>query len=398
MVKKNEKSKFRTGKITDNEYIPLSVPLINGNEWKYIKECLDTGWVSSAGKYVNLFEQKIAEYTGAKYAIACVNGTSALHVSLGLAGVEQGDEVIVPTITFIAPINAVRYLYADPIFMDADDYFNIDSEKTIEFITKETKFKSGYTINKKTGKKIKAIIPVHVFGNAVWLDDLYEICKDRNIKIIEDASESLGTRYIKGRFKGKHTGTIGDFGCISFNGNKIITTGGGGMILTNNKKLAEKAKYITTQAKDDDEKYIHNEIGYNYRLTNIQAALGVAQLENLDKFIKIKNSNYVLYKNNLKDSKFVSLNKSPDYATCNKWLYSVRINKQKLLCSSKKLKEKNIQSRPVWFLNHLQKMYKECQTYKITNAEKLVAETLCIPSSASLRRKEIEKIANLLIL
>ena len=205
--------------------IPLSVPSLKGNELEYIKECVDTEWVSSAGKYVDLFEQKIAEYTGAKYAVSCVNGTSALHVSLQLAGVEPGDEVVVPTLTFIAPVNAIAYNSANPVFMDSDEYYNIDIMKTIDFIQNQTYFKDNATYNKITNKRISAIIPVHIWGNAVWLDKLVPLCKEYNISVVEDASESLGTFYIKGLFEGKHTGTIGELGCLSFNGNKIITTG-----------------------------------------------------------------------------------------------------------------------------------------------------------------------------
>ena len=271
-----------------SESIGLNEPTISGNEWKYVKECLDTGWVSSAGKYVDLFEEKISEYTKAKYTIACVNGTSALQVSLQLAGVKQNDEVIVPTLTFIAPVNAIAYNGASPVFMDADDNYNIDVEKTIDFIKNETVFKNEFTYNKTTDQRISAIIPVHVWGNAVWLDELINLCEERGIAVVEDASESLGTAYKSGKYKGKHTGTIGKLGCLSFNGNKIITTGGGGMILTNEKKLADKARYLTTQAKDDPVRYIHDELGYNFRLTNIQAALGVAQLEQLTEFLERK--------------------------------------------------------------------------------------------------------------
>ena len=238
--------------------IPLSVPSLKGNEWKYVKECIETEWVSSAGKYVDLFEQNILEYTGSKYAVACVNGTAAIQVSLRLACVKPGDEVIVPTLTFIAPINAVAYNNATPVFMDADNYYNVDIEKTIEFIKTETVYKKDFTYNKITDKKISAILPVHMWGNACWLDELYELCRERNIVIVEDASESLGTFYNDGKFKSKHTGTIGKLGCISFNGNKIITTGGGGMILTDDEALAEKAKYLTTQAKDDPIRYVHD--------------------------------------------------------------------------------------------------------------------------------------------
>lgn len=194
--------------------IPLSVPSLNGNELQYVKECIETEWVSSAGKYVDLFEKKIAEYTVTKFAVACVNGTSALQVSLRLAGVQPGDEVIVPTLTFIAPVNAITYLGGTPVFMDADEYYNLNAEKTIEFIKNETVFKNGFTYNKKTNNKIVAIIPVHVWGNACWLDELIELCNKQNIVIVEDACESLGTFYNGGKFKGKHTGTIGKLGCL----------------------------------------------------------------------------------------------------------------------------------------------------------------------------------------
>jgi len=383
-----------------SEIIPLSVPSIQGNEWKYIKECLDTEWVSSAGKYVDLFEKKIVEYTSAKYAIACVNGTAALHIALILAGVKSEDEVIVPTLTFISPINVVRYCNAYPIFMDADEFFNIDSEKTIDFIKKETIFKDGNTFNKETKRCIRAIIPVHIFGNAVYLDDLYKICKERNIKIIEDATESLGTKYKKGKFSDKHTGTIGELGCLSFNGNKLITTGGGGMILTDNKNHAEKAKYLTTQAKDGNVRYIHNEIGYNYRLTNIQAAFGVAQLEKLPEFIEIKKRNYNKYKEYINNIPGLHLAETPDYADNNHWMYALQIDKdiygkdrEKLM---QYLSEKGIQTRPVWYLNHMQKPYKGCQNYKIEKAIELLEKTLNIPCSVNLKDKSINIIVETL--
>lgn len=379
-----------------SEIIPLSVPSIQGNEWKYIKECLDTEWVSSAGKYVDLFEDKISEYTGAKYAIACVNGTAALHISLILAGVKPGDEVIVPTLTFISPINVVRYCNANPIFMDADEFYNIDAEKTIDFINKETIFKDGNTYNKHTQRCIRAIIPVHIFGNAVYMDDLYEICRQRNIKIIEDATESLGTKYKKGKFAGKHTGTIGELGCLSFNGNKIITTGGGGMILTDDPTLAEKAKYLTTQAKNDKVRYVHNEIGYNFRLTNVQAAMGVAQLEQLPKFIAIKKKTYQAYKKRINEIPGLKVADVPDYADNNHWMVSIQIDKDKYGKGQEELManllQNNIESRPVWQLNHLQKPYKNCQSYKIENAIQLWEKTLNIPCSVGLKEFHIDYI------
>lgn len=383
-----------------SKLIPLSVPSIKGNEWKYVKECLDTEWVSSAGKYVDLFEQKIAEYTGAKYAVATVNGTAALHISLIIAGVHAEDEVIVPSLTFIAPINAIKYVNAFPIFMDSDQFYNIDSSKTIEFIKNKTKFRNGYTYNKKTGKRIFAIIPVHIFGNAVWLDELVPLCKERNIKIIEDSTESLGTRYTYGKFAGKHAGTIGDFGTVSFNGNKIITTGGGGMILTDNEEYAEKAKYLTTQAKDDEIKYIHNEIGYNYRMTNILAAVGVAQLEMISNYIKVKKKNFEKYSKSINKIKGLTIASTPEYADNNCWMYSLQIDPDiyPLSCDELivKFQKYQIQTRPIWHLNHLQKMFSKNQNYKIFNAFNLVNNSLNIPCSVNLKDKDIDKVVNIL--
>ena len=378
--------------------IPLSEPSLKGNEWQYVKECLDTEWVSSAGKYVGLFEKKIAEHTNAKYAVACVNGTSALQVSLRLAGVEPGDEVIVPTLTFIAPVNAIAYNGAIPVFMDADNYYNIDSEKIIEFIKNETVFKNGFTYNKKIDKKISAILPVHVWGNACWLDELVDLCKNRNIAVVEDACESLGTLYKEGKYKGKHTGTIGKLGCLSFNGNKIITTGGGGMILTDDKTLAEKAKYLTTQAKDDPIRYVHDEIGYNFRLTNIQAALGVAQLEQLPAILKRKKELFDYYRSAIEDIDGLSLSKVPNYADNNHWLNLLQIDSKEIgedhETLMQRLEKNGIQTRPVWMLNHQQKPYKNCQNYKIEKANILVENSLCLPSSSNLTNENLKKIVS----
>ena len=378
--------------------IPLSVPSLKGNEWQYVKECIDTEWVSSAGKYVDLFEQKIAEYTGSKYAIACVNGTAALQVSLRLAGVGAGDEILVSTLTFIASVNAITYNNAKPIFMDADKYYNIDAEKTIEFIKNETVFKNGFTYNKKTNNKITAMIPIHVWGNACWLDELIDLCNKQTIVIVEDACESLGTFYNDNKYKGKNTGTVGKLGCLSFNGNKIITTGGGGMILTDDESLAEKAKYLTTQAKDDPIRYIHDEIGYNFRLTNIQAALGVAQLEQLPKILKRKKEIYDFYQSTIENIEGLSLSQVPNYADNNHWLNLLQIDNkiynEDREVLMKRLEENGIQTRPVWKLNHEQKPYKDCQYYKIEKAKKLVTNSLCLHSSSNLINENLEKIVS----
>lgn len=380
--------------------IPLSEPEISGNEWKYIKECLDSGWVSSAGKYVELFENKIAEYTGSKYAIGCVNGTSALQVSLRLAGVQSGDEVLVPTLTFIAPVNAINYNGAEPVFMDADEYYNIDVDKTINFIHKFTKFENGYTINKSTNKRITAIIPVHVFGNAVDFSELIYLCEERNIAVVEDAAESMGTRYGKDKFTGKHTGTIGRLGCLSFNGNKIITAGGGGVILTNDSKLAEKARYLTTQANDDKLYYVHDEIGYNFRMTNINAAMGIAQLEKLPYFLEKKREIYNSYRKEIENIEGLEIADVPDYAQNNHWMTLLKIDKVSYGKDRDGLMafllEHNISTRPVWRLNHMQKPYRHCRTYKIEKASELVEESLCLPGSVDLTEYEMSTIIHCL--
>lgn len=380
-----------------SDSIPLSVPSITGNEWKYVKECLDTSWVSSAGKYVDLFESKIVEATGARYAVACVNGTSALQVALRLAGVKPGDEVIVPTITFIAPVNAVHYLGAEPVFMDADNYYNIDPVKTAEFIRNETSFRDGASYHRLTGKRIAAIVPVHIFGNAVDLAPLIDLCSERGIPVVEDATESLGTHYTDGPLKGKKAGTIGLLGCLSFNGNKIITTGGGGMILTNDETLAAKARYLTTQAKDDNVRYVHDDIGYNFRMTNIQAALGVAQLEQLPDYLKTKKKNYHRYREMLAGVKGCTLADAPQYADNNLWMYALRIeegqfgrDRERLM---KELASQKIETRPVWHPNHLQKPYAHCRSYKISTALDLHKATLNLPCSVGLSVADVDRVA-----
>lgn len=376
--------------------IPLSVPSIDGNEWQYIKECLDTAWVSSAGKYVDTFERNICNFTGAKHAVACVNGTAALHVALLVAGVKPGDEVIVPTITFIAPVNAVRYLNAYPVFMDCDDFYNLDVEKTIAFISEETEMRDGCSYDRATGRRVSAIVPVHVFGNAADLTNLQTVCCERNIKIIEDASESLGSRYKQDVLQGRHTGTVGDIGCLSFNGNKIMTTGGGGMLLTDNAEYAQRARYLTTQAKDDDVHYVHNAVGYNYRMTNVAAAMGVAQLEKIPDFIETKLANYGKYRTAIADIPGLSLAPVPNYADSNYWFYCLQIDssvygryRDTLLND---LAGKGIQSRPVWVPNHLQRPYKDCRHYKIERAIDLWQKTLNIPCSVELKDEQINEV------
>lgn len=383
-----------------SKFIPLCVPKINGNAWLYVKECLDSEWVSSAGSFVNRFEEDLAARIGSKFAISCVNGTAALHMALLVSGVKADDEVLVPTLTFIATVNAICYVQAKPVFMDCDSYFCMDSEKVLRFLKEETQRKNGFCYNKKTGNRIAAIMPVHVFGNAVWLDDVVSFCKENRIAIVEDSTESLGTSYLSGINKNRHTGTIGDIGCFSFNGNKIITTGGGGMIVTDNPVYAERARYLTTQAKDDEVRYIHGEVGYNYRLTNLQAALGLAQLEQLLDFIAIKKSHIAFYKKSVSESQGFSIYPQPEYADNNTWMVALHINSLKAKKDREEvmahLAKNGIQSRPIWYLNHLQKPFQSFQNFDISMALSLYETTLNLPCSVGLSDEDREKVVRVL--
>lgn len=380
-----------------SKFISLSEPYIDNTDIKSVSKVIRKKWVSTAGKDIEVFEKLISDFTNSKYAIACINGTSALHISLKIAGVKSNDEVIIPTITFVAPVNSIIYNNATPIFMDVDDFYNINIPKTIDFIKNYTKFRNGYSYNIKTNKRISAIIVVHVWGNAVNIKPLISICKKANIKIIEDASESLGSKYKRKINNRNHTGTLGFMGCLSFNGNKIITTGGGGMILTNNLQRAKKARYLINQAKDDSVYFQHNEIGYNYRLTNLQAALGISQIKKIQIILNKKKKINNEYSKILSNCKNLELTKNPEYANNNNWLNVIKIKNAKNLDKYIKYFEKNkIQVRPVWQMNHTQKQFKNYQTYNIVNAYKLVKESLCLPSSYSLKISDILKITKIL--
>ena len=378
--------------------IPLSVPSLKGKELAYLRVCVKTEFVSSVGKFVNSFEKKICKYTKSKYAVACSSGTVALQLALRVVGVKENEEVIIPSVSFIATANAARYLKAIPIFMDCDNFYNLDTKKLTSFLTKNTYMRKGYTFNKRTKKKISAIIPVHVSGNAVHLYALIKLCKKKKIKIVEDAAEALGTFYNNGALKQKHAGTVGDIGCLSFNGNKIITSGGGGMIITNNKKLAKEARYLSTQATDDSIRYIHNDIGYNYRLTNIQAAVGCAQLEKINFFIKRKKQIYNFYKNSFLNSKFISFASVPNYSFNNKWMMSIIVKKKYKKKLIDYLIKKKIQVRSIWKPIHIQKPYKNYQKFQITNANKVYSEVINIPCSTNLKLSDAKKVVKNIIL
>ena len=369
----------------------LSEPSFSGNEKKYLNDCIDSGWVSSAGNYVSKFEESIASYTGAKHAIAMVNGTASIHLALKMAGVDSGHEVIAPTLTFIAPINAISYLGAVPAFMDSDPFFNLDVEKTIDFLNNKVDYKNGQNINKDTGNIIKAIIPVHIFGTTIDLFELVSICKDRGIAVIEDASESLGS------FIGPdhtHSGTMGDIGCISFNGNKIITCGGGGMILTDSDEYAYQARYLSTQAKDDTFFFLHNEIGFNYRLTNIQAAIGQAQFENFSDIKLAKEKIHNFYKKLFSESESIELITPGKNTESNYWLNIIKFSNQDFQRQAiQKFLSADIEVRPIWYANHLQEPFKNSYAFKIENAPRQIESSLCLPSSISLSSKDFNRIS-----
>ncbi len=364
--------------------IPLSEPIFAGNEWKYIKDCLDTGWVSSAGKYVNLFEERIAEYTGSDFAISTVNGTAALHTALMVAGVGPGDYVVVPTLSFIATVNPVIYCGAIPVFVDGEEEtLNMDPQKATETISELI----------HEGKKPKALIVTHLYGHPCDMDPILDTCNNHDILVIEDACESLGSTY-----KGQMTGTLGDLGCLSFNGNKIITTGGGGMILTNNADFAERARYLTTQARDDAMEYLHKSIGYNYRLTNLQAALGVAQLEQLPVILTKKRGIAEYYRQALAEIPGIKYIDSKPWAQSNFWLNTVLLERNRRAVSPREVIERmskeGIETRPIFSPLHTQRPFKKYESPRLPVSEG--CRGLNLPSSWNLAAEDLLRVIDTL--
>lgn len=368
----------------NHDFVPLHEPSFKGNEWAYVKECLDTGWVSSVGKYVDRFEIDIAEYTGAKKAVSVVNGTAALHICLKLAGVEPNDEVLIPSLTFIATANAVAYCGAVPHFVDCEmKTLGLDPHKLRDYLEEIAEMKQGQCYNKRTGRRIKAVVPMHTFGHPVDLDPLIEECEKYRIELIEDAAESLGSYY-----KGRHTGNLGKLAALSFNGNKTITTGGGGAILTNDESLAKLAKHLTTTAKIPHRwNYKHDQVGYNYRMPNLNAALGCAQLEQLDGFLERKRALAESYKKAFEGIAGIAFFTEPDFAKSNYWLNVLLLDESNLGMRDQlleSLNDKGIMSRPVWTLMNKLEMYKDCPQMDLSVAEKIEKQLINIPSSASL--------------
>lgn len=362
----------------------LHGPEFAGHEWAYVKECIDTAWVSSAGAYVGRFEQSLAEYTGASHAVATVNGTAALFVALQLAGVGRGDEVLIPALTFIATANAVAYGGARPHLCDVEEKtLGMDAGKLGVYLREIAKKEGGRCINKRTGARIAAVVPMHTFGHAVDLDGLLAVAQEWGLVVVEDAAESLGSFY-----HGRHTGTFGRLGVLSFNGNKIVTTGGGGAILTNDQELARHAKHITTTAKVPHAwEFYHDELGYNYRMPNINAALGVAQLEQLPGFVDRKRRLAKRYLDEFAGVGGVRVMAEPPGCASNYWLNTLILDKSdkglrdQVLAA---LNEAKMQSRPIWQPMHQLPMYASCPRMDLSTTDNLSGRIINVPSSAGL--------------
>ena len=366
----------------NQEFTPLAVPVFAGNEKKYLEECIDTTFVSSVGKFVDRFEKDMAEYAGCKKAVVCVSGTNALHMSMMLVGVERDDEVLTQALTFIATCNAISYIGAHPVFIDVDkSTMGLSPDALKEWFVKNAEIKNGQCYNKNTGRRVKACVPMHTFGHPVRIEEIAHVCEEYHIELVEDAAESIGSLY-----KGKHTGTFGKVGAISFNGNKTITTGGGGMMLFNDEELAAHAKHLTTQAKVPHRwEFRHDHIGYNYRMPNINAALGCAQLENLDKFIASKRQlalDYAEYFKNIEDIQFFT---EPKDTFSNYWLQAVILKdkaaQQEFL---QQTNDNGVMTRPIWELMNRLPMFEHCENDGLKNTIWFADRVVNIPSSVRL--------------
>lgn len=377
------------------DFIPLSVPNLKGNELKYVTHAVETEWVSTVGPYVTDFEKSIADYVGIPTAVACQSGTAGLHIALQLAGVGRDDLVIVPPLTFIATVNPVRYVGADPVFVDCDDSLCIDPDKLEEFCADECEMRDGALYHKADGRRIPAMIAVHIFGNMADIPRLLEISGRYGLKLIEDAAEALGTKYTEGLFSGQFAGTFGDIGVYSFNGNKTITTGGGGMIVSKNEAYMKEAKHLTTQAKSDELNFMHDEVGYNYRLTNLQAALGLAQMEQLEQFIETKTENYEHYKRELDGYRGLSILPFREGIRSNHWFYCLYLGDGYPLTPAQlidTLKVNSIQARPIWGLINEQPPYKGSICYRLEKSRKYWERVVNIPCSSNLTEKDVDRV------
>jgi perosamine synthetase len=377
--------------------IPLCVPELRGNEWAYVKQCLDTNWVSSVGSFVDRFEQAVADEVGTKFAVATVSGTAAIHVALLLAGVQPDDEVVVSTLTFIAPANAIRYAAAWPVLADADpDYWQMDTAQVADFLEHGCERRGDALVNRATGRRVRALLPVHALGHPAPVEELVELAGRFGLVVVEDAAEGLGARL---RTRGGSWSAIGRFGrvgCLSFNGNKLITSGGGGMIVTDDAALAARARYLTTQAKDDPIAYVHHEIGFNYRLGNVQAALGCAQLEHLEEYVAAKRRVAERYATALGDLDGVSPMSEAEWATATFWMYTIlvdpahaRLGRDELIV---RLAAGGIQSRPLWEPMHRSKAHAGAFALGCDTADRLARQGLSLPCSVGLSAQDQDRV------
>lgn len=381
-------------------FIPLSVPNFSGKEKEYVNDAVVSEWVSTGGSKVSDFEKVIAEYVGVPKAVACNCGTSGLHLAMLVAGVGAGHEVIAPTLTFIAAVNPIRYANAEPVFIGCDDSLCMDPDAVERFCRQECEMQEGKLINKTTGKQVKALLVVHVFGNMADMEAFTRIANQYNLVLIEDATEALGTYYTSGPFAGKYAGTIGDVGVYSFNGNKLITTGSGGMLVSKHADWAAHAKHLSTQAKADELQFKHDEVGYNYRLTNLQAALGLAQMEQVEGFIAHKHKMWNMYKQAL-DGKngYRILDFKDDTTRPNKWFFSLyledeRHNRDQVIQA---LSAQKIQTRPVWALIHEQADYGKNQVFAAEKAQDYRAKIVNLPCSTNLTEEDCQRVIDALL-
>lgn len=384
----------------ENSFIPLSTPNFRGNEKKYVDETLDGEWVSTAGAFIGRFEEAMASRLSVPQACACQSGTAGLHLCLRHFGVTAGDLVLVPTLTFIATINAVLYQSAEPVFFGCDDHMCMDAEQVAAYLEHECRPENGRTVEIASGKTVKAMIPVHVFGDHCDMDRLMDLAEQYHLTVIEDATESLGGVFSQGRYKGLSTGTVGHAGVLSFNGNKIITTGGGGMVVSNDVSVVGHIRYLSQQAKDDAMYFVHEEWGYNYRMTNLQAALGLAQLEELDGFLEIKRRNYVLYQEKLANCGYGELLPFGSRKGTNHWFYSFALRepdggkRDRLL---RYLNDRKIQARPIWKLNHTQTPFRTYRAMDCARAQNFYDRVVNIPCGTNLTEDQLDCVCEALL-
>ena len=386
--------------MSEKHFIPLSVPNFSGHEKEYVNDAVVSEWVSTGGSLVPKFEQAVADYVGMPRAVACNSGSSGLHLAMMMAGIGRGDEVLAPTLTFIAAVNPIRYAGAEPIFIGCDDSLCLSPALAEEYLSANAEMQEGRCVSKITGAHIKALVVVHVFGNLADMEGIMDLAARWNLLVIEDSTEALGTRCDTGRYAGKFAGTIGDVGVYSFNGNKIITTGAGGMVVSNHADWAEHAKHLSTQAKADELNFVHDEVGYNYRMTNLQAALGLAQLEQLEGFIAHKIEMYEFYRQALDGKNHYRILPFKDGVRSNHWFYSLYVEDSHLLGRDeiiRRLSEEKIQTRPIWALIQDQADYPRNQRYGDELAYDYLHHVVNLPCSTNLSKEDAQRVVDVLL-